>query len=89
MSNNRPCQISPSSSHKSSVPQKTSDPATYHQAHPIQTLSLKNYVINEMEREGKKLTREESGITKNYNLSQECYENVQKYVLIDAISEKC
>ena len=32
---------------------KTSDSIRYHRVHSIQTLSLKNYVINEMQPEGK------------------------------------
>ena len=55
---------------------QTSDHVRYYQVRSIQTLSLKNYIISEMQQEGKKLTGKGSGITENGNFSSKCYGNV-------------
>ena len=57
---------------------QTWDHVKCHHMHSIQTLSLKNYVIYKMQREGKISTKEGSGITENENLCYKCYKSVQK-----------
>lgn len=59
----------------------STDSHRYHRVGAIKTLSLKNFVINEMQMKGQKATRKGSGISESDHLCHSCYESIRRNIV--------